>query len=111
MRYAIKLAGIYLVLSAFLGLVWLAFSYPDMPVTIWEWIAIFALAIPLQLASELVGSRLWRNRATEWVEQKTSRQSVSLLRIAYGFLLLLVAFGVFYGASRAWGVLQPMLGF
>jgi hypothetical protein len=64
MRTAIKFIGTYIVLSVFLGLMWVVMPYPDIPSRTSEWLWILALALPLQLAFEFLGELLWNNKAT-----------------------------------------------
>ena len=109
MRSAIRLFLAYVAVSVVLGLVWAVSSYPDLPATAIEWMTIFALALPLQLAMEFVGERLWNNKATRFVEGKTAAQSFSLLRIAYGVLLMLVLIGLLFGAAYAWRTLPALM--
>lgn len=110
MRRAIKLISTYIGLSAFICLMWVILSYPDIPSTAGQWLSMLALALPLQLAGEFVGELLWKNRATRLVEQKTAAKSFSLFRILYGVLLLLVFIGLTLGAGYVWRVLRPLTG-
>jgi len=106
MRNAIRLLLIYLAVSIVLGLMWAVQSYPDLPGGASGWLTIFALALPLQVLLEFVGGRLWNNRATRLVEQTTASRSFSLLRIAYGVLLMLAISGLLVGAAYGWRMLH-----
>lgn len=109
MRFAAKLITIYIGLSVFLGLLWAILSYPNLPSTPVEWVWVFALALPLQLAGEFLGEILWKNKVTQLVAQKTAEKSVSLLRIFYLLLYLLVFAALLMGAGYGWSVLQPWI--
>ena len=107
MRTAIKFIGIYIGLSAFLGLMWAILSYPDPPSTPSEWLWVLVLALPAQLACEFLGELAWNNKVTRFVEQKTAAKSFSLVRVLYGVFLLLVFAGLMLGAGHVWRVLEP----
>lgn len=106
MRTAIRFIGIYIGLSVLLGLTWVLFSYPNVPSTRGEWLKVFLLALPLQLAGELLGGLLWNNKASRLVERKTAAASFSFVRILYGVLLMLLLIGLGWGASYGWGLLR-----
>lgn len=107
MRTVIKILGIYIGLSVFMGLMWVMLSYPDTPSTASEWVWIFVFALPLQLAFEFLGELLWNNKATLFVEQKTATQSFSPIRILYGVFLLLAFTGLLLAASYGWHLFRP----
>lgn len=111
MRKILKLIGCYIGLSVFIGLMWVAVSYPVIPSTLDQWLWVFVLALPLQLAGEFVANLLWRNKLTRLVEQKTSATPFSLVRILYGVLFLLLSIGALLGAAQGWHVLRSLLGF
>lgn len=104
MRTAIRFVGIYIGLSVFLGLMSAVFSYPDVPSTGSQWLAIFLLALPFQLAGEVLGALLWNNKVSRFVEGKTAAASFSFVRILYGVLLLLLLIGLGWAASYGWQV-------
>lgn len=106
MKTFIKYTGIYVGLSVLLGLVWVMLSYPDIPSTPGEWLWILILAIPLQLASEFISERVWNNKATRLVKQKTATRSLSIVRICYGVILLLTLIGFVLGAVYGWHMLR-----
>lgn len=100
----------YVGLSVVIGLTWVLFSYPDTPSTALQWLCVFVLALPIQLAGEFVGELFWNSKATRFVEQKTAAKSFSLFRICYGVVLVLLGTGLFLGAGYGWDVLRPMIG-
>jgi hypothetical protein len=104
MRAAIKFIGLYIGLSVFLGLTWAVFSYPDLPSTGTQWLMVFLLALPLQLAGEFLGELLWNNKLSRFVDRKTAAASLSFVRILYGVLLMLLLIGLGWGASYGWEV-------
>lgn len=106
-RNAIKLIGIYIGLSVFLGLMWVILPYPNTPSTPGGWLWIFVLAVPLQLASEFLGELVWKSKVTRFVEKKTASKSFSVVRILYGVVLLLAFTGLLLAASYGWHVLRP----
>ena len=109
MRKVGRLLADYLILSALLGLVGVAFSYPELPSTPGQWLAIFVLALPLQLAGELVGHGLWNNRLARSVEGATAHKSLSLLRIGYGVFAIVFCIGLAIAVLYGWHVLRPLL--
>ncbi len=109
MYTAIKLIVTYIGLSVVMGLMWVILSYPDTPSTAAQWLWLFALALPLQLAGEFAGELLLNNKATRLVEQKTATKPFSMLRICYGVLLFLVIAGLLLGAGYGWRVLSGRL--
>jgi hypothetical protein len=76
MHTVIKLVATYIGLSVALGLGWIILSYPDTPSTTAQWLWLFALALPVQLAGDFVGELLWNNKASRLVEQKTAAKSL-----------------------------------
>jgi hypothetical protein len=102
MRRAIKFVAVYLCLSFVFGLLWIVFSYPKLPSSPTQWIGVFLLALPMQIAGELIGDLLWNNKVTRLVEQKTGERSFSVLRIAYGILFVLLLVGLVFAATFAW---------
>jgi hypothetical protein len=110
MHTVIRLVVTYIGLSVASGLGWIILSYPDTPSTTAQWLWLFALALPVQLAGEFVGELLWNNKASRLVEQKTAAKSFSLLRICYGLVLLLLFAGLLLGVGFGWRVLRPLLG-
>ncbi|MFC5462086.1 hypothetical protein [Massilia niabensis] len=105
----IRILTVYLGLSILLGLVFVVFSWPDLPSTPAQWMAVFLLALPVQLAGELVGNCLWNNRLARSVDQATAHQSLSLLRIGYGVFAILSCIGLAFTAIYGWRLLQPLL--
>lgn len=94
---AIKYIGLYIGLSVFLALMWALFSYPDTPSTAGEWLWIFVLAIPAQIAFEFIGEVVWNNKATRFVEHETTKKPFSLVRIIYGVFFVAALFGLILG--------------
>jgi hypothetical protein len=109
MRAILRFLVGYLGLSLFLGLLWLASSFPDLPSSPKQWLWLFLLALPLQLAAELTGQILWNNRVARRVERQTQDKSLSLLRIGYGLACMLSALGVLAAAVYGWHLLRPLL--
>lgn len=110
MRTLLRLVPAYLTLSLFIGLIWAAWSYPELPSTAGGWLTIFALALPAQLALEFAGELWWNNRMTRYVDKETASTSLSLVRIAYGVALMLVLVGLLFGAAYGWQALEALLG-
>lgn len=98
----------YVALSVLLGLIWVASTYPDIPATAGQWLWILALALPLQIAGEFLGERLWNNKVTRQMERKTAAKSFSLLRIAYGVIYFLFFIGLLLAAGYGWQALKAM---
>lgn len=83
----LRFAAIYLALSACFALLYLVSSYPELPGSPAEWVAVFVLALPAWLFFEWLGERLWHNPLTRIVDERTAGWRLSLLRIAYGVVL------------------------
>ena len=79
-------------------------AFPHHPRTLVGWAAFFLLALPVTLFGEAVGEGLWRNRVAQAVEQRAEGQSFSWLRIAYGFVAMLLLFAVVWGLALFFGV-------
>lgn len=80
-----------------------------MPATRGQWLAIFLLALPVQLAGELVGNFMWNNRLAQSVDRATAHKSLSLLRIGYGVFAILGCIGLIFAALTGWHLLRPLL--
>lgn len=106
MRTALKVLAIYVGLSVFLVLLWLGLGAGELPATATQWLWLLVLAVPLQLAGELIGQGLWNNRATRFVEQKTAGKRLSALRMLYAFLMILFFGGAILAASYLWDLLN-----
>jgi len=104
-----RFAAMYLGCSALLGCIWLALSYPDRPSSPVGWACLFVLALPVQLIVELVAQRSWDNPLTQRVESLTRHKPLSLLRIGYGVIMLLLISGLLVAAGYAWLLLQAKL--
>lgn len=102
MRKVIMYAGIYLSVSIFLGLLGLAACYPDYPSSPAGWARLFLLPLPLTIAVNLAGHWLWNNRLAQRVDYHTREKPLSLLRIAYGVVMLSGAVLLMLAAPYAW---------
>ena len=110
MRKLIRVVGAYVIFSLVVGLIGLAQSYPEHPSTPRAWIALFLLALPLWIAGEACGHFLWNNRIARFVDDATSEKSFSLVRVAYGFLAVLLSIGLVTGALYSWNMVRPLFG-
>jgi hypothetical protein len=110
MRKLIRNLGAYLALSLVVGLTGLVELYPDLPSTPAAWIALFLFALPLCLAGDAFGHFLWNNHIARRVDNATSEKSFSLVRVAYGFLAVLLAIGLGAGALYSWNMVRPLFG-
>jgi hypothetical protein len=71
--------------------------FPRYPSTLAGWVGLMALALPVTLVGEFVGSLFWRNRVAQVIEQRTAGSSLSWLRIGYGFVVILLVFSAAFG--------------
>ena len=110
MRKLIRYVGAYLALSLVVGLIGLVELYPDLPATPAAWIALFLFALPLWIAGEAIGHFLWNNRIARFVDDATSEKSFSLVRLAYGFLAVLLSIGLVAAALYTWNLVRPLFG-
>ena len=106
MRTALKILAVYVGLSVFLVLLWLALGAGDLPATASQWLWLLVLAVPLHLVGELIGHGLWNNRAARFVEQETAGKQLSALRMLYAFLMILFFCGAIAGAFFVWDLLK-----
>ncbi len=106
MRTVLKVLAIYVGLSVFLVLLWLGLGTGHLPATATHWLWLLVLAVPLQLAGELIGEGLRNNRATRFVEHKTAGKRLSVLRMLYAFLMILFFCGAILGARYVWHLLN-----
>jgi len=110
MRKLIRVVGTYVVFSLVVGLIGIAQSYPEHPSTPLAWIALFLFALPLWIAGEAFGHFLWNNRMARFVDDATSEKSFSLVRLACGFLAMLLSIGLLAGALYSWNLVRPLFG-
>ena len=106
MRRVTEYLAVYLGLSILLGLVFLALSYPWLPSTPGQWLALCLLALPVQLLAEFIGNFLWNNPLAQSVDRSTSHRSLSLLRIGYGVFAVLACIGLAFAALHGWRLLM-----
>ncbi|HET7831538.1 MAG TPA: hypothetical protein VFK88_01095 [Gallionella sp.] len=99
MKRVLKFLGWYIAASFAAALAMLLFAFPDYPRTITGWLVFFLLALPVTLVGEATGNMLWRNRVALAVEEHSAGQSLSWLRIAYGFVVMLLLFVTVWGLA------------
>jgi hypothetical protein len=109
MRNLFRALGVYLGLSTALLLGFVAISWPELPSTAAQWLAVFLLALPVQLAGEWVGGGLWNNKLAQSVDRATEHTSFSLLRIGYGVGAILLCIGLGFATLYGWHLLRPLL--
>jgi hypothetical protein len=90
MKSLLRFVIAYVLLSGVLGLLALVSSFPARPSSWVGWAVLFALVIPVNLAGELVGEVLHRNRVARAVARRTEGSGFSWLRLAYLLLAGLV---------------------
>jgi len=106
MERLLTFVALYLLLSAIAVAVLLAGAFPSYPKTVAGWALLFALALPLTLVGEFVGEFFWRNRIASAIVARSSGSSLSLLRISYAFVVMLLFFVVAFGIHYWLGVDQ-----
>ena len=99
MKRFFKIAGIYLLLSAFAAVGVLIGAFPKYPTTLNGWVLLLLLALPLTIVGELIGEVIWRNRIARAVEENTAGQSLSGLRIFYALVAMLLLFGLVFSVG------------
>ena len=104
-----RFAAMYLVCSVLLGCIWLVLSYPDRPSSPVGWACLLLLALPVHLVVELIARQCWDNPLTQRVESASRHKPLSLLRIGYGLIMLLLISGLFVAAGYAWMLLHATL--
>jgi hypothetical protein len=102
MRRAIQFLLLYLGVSLLLALVWAITAFPHFPSTPAQGLWILVLALPVQLAGEFLGERLWNNRIARRVERSGAGAGFSWLRVGYGLMALLLVCGALLGAAQLW---------
>lgn len=106
MLTVLKLLAAYVGLSVVLVMLWLGLSAGKLPATAAQWLCLLVLAIPLHVVGELTGHCLWNNRAARFVEQKTAGERLSVFRMVYAFLTILIFFGGIVAAPYVWSLLK-----
>ncbi len=109
MRTILKIVAIYLGLSFILVLIWTVFSYPNIATDPVEWLWLFALAIPIQMAGEFAGQLFFNNRFTRALELRTAGQRFSWLRVGFGLVMIPAALFAIAVLAHAWAILKPMI--
>lgn len=89
----------YLGLSLLMALLLLLYSFPNYPKSLNGWAWLFLLALPITLVGELFGETVWRNPVANSIEIHTAEKRFSWLRICYGLIVMLLAFGMSWGIS------------
>ena len=90
MKKILTFIALYFLLSA-VAVVGLG-GLPYHPKTVAGWVLLFALALPLTIVGELIAEFLWRNRVARRIASQTP--GLSLLRMGYVFVVVLLFFGV-----------------
>jgi hypothetical protein len=94
----IRLLGWYCTFTAIAAAGMLVYSFPNYPKTLFGWALFLALALPIILIGEVIGSGLWKNHLLRRIDERTDKGLSSFLRIVYGVFSLLLVF------AAAWGV-------
>lgn len=100
MARVLKIAGIYIGISAIAAVGVLVGVFPKHPTTLNGWLLLLAIALPLTIAGELVGEVIWRNRLARAVESHTAGQSLSGLRMTYALVAMLLLFGLMFAVGQ-----------
>ena len=99
-----RFLGWYLALTFAASLGLLILALPNHPKTLSGWLWFFLLALPVTLVGELIGEGIWRNPVAKAIEKESSNRQFSWLRIAYGFVAMLLIFGVVWGLALFLGI-------
>ena len=100
MTRVIKIAGIYVALSAIAAIGVLIGVFPKHPTTLNGWLLLLALALPLTIAGEFVGEAIWHNRIAKAIESQTVGRNLSVLRVLYAFVAMLLLFGLVFAVGH-----------
>lgn len=103
MRRILKFIGWYLFFSATAAFGMLIITFPNYPKSLGGWGWFFLLALPATFVGELIGEAAWRNPIAHGIEARTSKRSISWLRICYGFFVMLIFLGLAWGVSFYFG--------
>ena len=88
MQKAKQILWVYGLASVMYGIFALLLLFPVHPISLTGWGIWFAVALPIALAGETLGSVLFNNRTGQFLDQDTD--TISMTRIAYGVVVAIV---------------------
>jgi hypothetical protein len=77
---------------------------PNLPDTLWGWLGLLALALPVVMIAEWLGHILWKSPGEMSHIPKEGEHRVSLRRLAYGLGVMLLACGFAWGMAVLLGM-------
>jgi hypothetical protein len=97
----LKFIGIYLALALAAGVMALLQLWPWQPKTAIGWGALLILALPVTVAGEWIGQRIFNKRVSDSLGASAEPGSIAWMRVAYGVAVVVViaaAVGAIYVA-------------
>lgn len=77
---------------------------PNFPDTLWGWLGVLVLALPIVVAVEWCGHWLWKNPLATSHDHGEGAHRVSPARLAYGLAVMLLACGIAWGMALLLGM-------
>ena len=94
MREVLRAVGIYLLASVICAGFALLVAIPYHPRTMWGWLLLFLLALPLWLIGEWLGRLIFTNKLAHAIDSQSDNRGW-WFRALYLFLVAVLAFGAF----------------
>lgn len=88
MHKAKQILWVYVLASVMYGIFALLLLFPVHPISLTGWGIWFAVALPIALAGETIGSVLFNNRTGQFLDQDVD--GISITRVAYGVVVAIV---------------------
>ena len=77
---------------------------PNFPDTLWGWLGLLILALPILVAAECFGHWFWKNPLATSLSSGKNAHRVSPARLAYGLAVILLACGMAWGMALLLGM-------
>ena len=90
MKTVFKFLVAYVALSALLMGLKLLLYFPSRPISWSDWLHSFVLIVPLVMALEFLGERMFSNPVSQAVERHTKNQRFSWVRILVNLVVMLM---------------------
>jgi hypothetical protein len=78
----------------------LIYCFPSYPKSLLGWILLFIFALPITVAGEWMGGLITENRLAQKIENETTSEPVSIVRMIYLLFALLLAFAIYFGCAH-----------
>jgi hypothetical protein len=99
----LRFIGIYLALALVVGVLALLQLWPWQPKTVVGWGALLILALPVTVAGEWIGQRIFNRRMSDSLGASAEPGSIAWMRVAYGVAVvaaIAAAVGAIYVAVK-----------